>query len=141
MISGSIARLKKEQRAKKLNFNIKCTNEKQIGEIFLKLKKKKSEGCDGVSQAQLAAGAPTLTKSLVKIFNKSITEGKFPSAWKEAAVTPVLKKGDKSVKANYRPDSCLPAAAQLLELVVCTQTTKFVESNKTVSQDIQQKGY
>ena len=31
---------------------------------------------------------------------------------------------------NYRPVSCLPAAAKFLKLVVCTQTTKFVESNK-----------
>ena len=56
-----------------------------------------------MTQSQLAAGAPTLTKRLVKIFNKSICEGQFPMAWKEAIVTLVLKKGDKSEKENYRP--------------------------------------
>ena len=59
------------------------------------MKKKKSEGCDGLSQAYLAAGAPALTETLVKIFNQSINEGKFPTAWKEAIVTPVFKKGEK----------------------------------------------
>ena len=77
----------------------------------------------------LAAGANTLSKPLTKIFNKSIIEGVFPKAWKEAIVTPVLKKGDKSVKENYRPVSCLPAAAKLLELLVCNQTTDYMESN------------
>ena len=36
------------------------------------MKKKESFGCDGLSQAHLAAGAPALTETLVKIFNKSI---------------------------------------------------------------------
>ena len=51
----------------------------------------------------LASGAPTLTKPLVQIFNKSISESTFPEAWKEAIVTPVLEKGDKTEKENYRP--------------------------------------
>ena len=107
----------------KSSFSIKPTNEKKLRQVFKKLKKKKSAGCDGLSQAQLAAGADTLTKPLTKIFNRSIEEGVFPNTWKEAIVTPVLKKGDKTVKENYRPVSCLPAAAKLLELLVCNQTT------------------
>ena len=47
---------------------------------------------------------------------------------KEAIVT--LKKGDKSIKENYRPVSCLPAAANLLELLVCNQTTEYMEEYK-----------
>ena len=47
-------------------------------------------GCDGITQAQLAAGTASLTEPLMKIFNKWITEGEFPKAWKEAIVTPVL---------------------------------------------------
>ena len=30
---------------------------------------------------------------------------------------------------NYRPVSCPPAAAKLLELLVCNQTTEFMETN------------
>ena len=44
-------------------------------------------------------------------------------------MTPVLKKGDKEFYENYRPVSCLPAAAKLLELVVCQQTSIFMEEN------------
>ena len=87
-----IPRLKKSQINNKLSFKIKCTDEKDLKEVFKKLKKKKSAGYYGLTQAQLVAGAPTLTKPLVKIFNKSISEGQFPNAWKEAIVTPVLKK-------------------------------------------------
>ena len=48
------------------------------GNCFKKMKKKKSSGCDGLSQEHLAAGAPTLTdiksltinsaKSEIKLF-------------------------------------------------------------------------
>ena len=30
---------------------------------------------------------------------------------------------------NYRPVSCLPAASKLLEIIICSQTTKYVEDN------------
>ena len=105
------------------------TNTESLKTVFKKMKKKKSSGCDGLSQEHLAAGAPTLTDILVKIFNQSINEAKFPEAWKEAVVTPVLKKGDKSLIDNYRPVSNLPAAAKLLELVICEQTSSYMEEN------------
>ena len=44
-------------------------------------------------------------------------------------VTPVHKKGDKSLIDNYRPVSNLPAAAKLLELVICEQTNRYMEEN------------
>ena len=55
--------------------------------------------------------------------------GIFPDIWKEALVTPVLKKGDSGVKENYRPVSCLPAASKVLEMIVCDQMTDYLESN------------
>ena len=58
------------------------------------MKNKYSSGCDGISQSQLLAGAPSLSEPLRKIFNLSIESGEFPKQWKKAIVTPVLKKGD-----------------------------------------------
>jgi hypothetical protein len=43
-------------------------------------------------------------------------------------VTPIHKKGDKQELANYRPVSCLPAASKVLEAVVCTQMSDYLES-------------
>ena len=63
------------------------------------------------------------------IFNESIKQGIFPESWKSAIITPVLKKGNKTEYANYRPVSCLPAAAKLLEKIVCSQVEDFMETN------------
>ena len=64
---------------------------------------------------------------------QSIREGQFPTQWKEALVTPVLKKGDPILKDNYRPVSCLPAASKLLEMVVNSQTSEFLEKKQSVT--------
>ena len=54
----------------------------------------------------------------------------FPSQWKEAVITPVLKKGNPELVSNYWPVSCLPAASKVLvELVVCTQMSEYLEKN------------
>ena len=70
-----------------------------------------------------------LASPLQDVINASITSGKFPAVWKEGIVTPVFKKGNKMEFENYRPVSCLPAAAKLLELVACQQTSKYMEDN------------
>ena len=48
-----------------------------------------------------------------------------PEAWKEAIVTPILKKGDPKKKENYRPVSCLAVASKVMERIVCDQVTRF----------------
>ena len=41
-----------------------------------------------------------VTSVLTKIKNESNNTGEFPRAWKEALVTPVLKKGDSTITVN-----------------------------------------
>ena len=89
------------------------------------MKKKKSSGYDGLSQENLLVGTKSLIKPLTNIINQSINQGQFLSEWREALVTPVLKKGDPKQLNNYRPVSCLPVASKLLETVVCSQMTDY----------------
>ena len=56
--------------------------------------------------------------------------GVFPEDWKEAAVSPILKKGSAELKENYRPVSCLPVASKVLEKIVTEQMTRFLEVHK-----------
>jgi hypothetical protein len=42
----------------------------------------------------------------------------------------VLKKGSPSQLNNYRPVSCLPAASKVLEIVICSQLSDYLEKNK-----------
>ena len=104
-------------------------------EHLKKLKKKKSAGLDGLSQENLLLGSSKLLCPLTKIINQSIREGKFPTSWKSAVVTPILKKGSPEQLNNFRPVSCLPAASKVLEIVVCSQLSDFLESNDLLPQN------
>ena len=129
-IEDPLKRLKEKMKNNKLSLEFKTITPKQLAKHLKKLNKKKSSGLDGLSQENLILGAKNLIAPMTAIINNSILEGKFPPQWKEAAVTPVLKKGSPQVLGNYRPVSCLPAASKLLEIVVCDQLSNYLETNR-----------
>uniref|UniRef100_A0A8C5PP82 Reverse transcriptase domain-containing protein n=1 Tax=Leptobrachium leishanense TaxID=445787 RepID=A0A8C5PP82_9ANUR len=73
----------------------------------------------------------SLTPALTHIFNLSLSTGSFPSAFKHALVTPLLKKPslDPNSPSNYRPVSLLPFTSKLLEKLVFNRLSLFLSSN------------
>ncbi|XP_073413073.1 uncharacterized protein [Dendrobates tinctorius] len=69
---------------------------------------------------------PTLTH----LFNLSLTTGVFPSSFKHASITPILKKPslDPSSVSSYRPISLLPYASKLLEQHVYLELSSHLSS-------------
>ena len=90
-----------------------------------------SSGSDGLTQEHLIMGKTNLIPHLTKIFNKSTEDGEFPEQWKDALVTPVLKKGNPELLENYRLVSCLPFASKLLEMVVYQQMSEYFEKKQS----------
>ena len=76
----------------------------------------------------LNTAAPSIVPGVTKIFNLSLTTGRFPAAWKFARIVPIPKTGDLTNPSNYRPISILPILSKLLErhvhitfcLTICT---------------------
>ena len=58
--------------------------------------------------------------------NLSLSEGKFPDAWKLANVTPIFKKDDRQSKVNYRPVSLLDSLSKITEKIVFTRLYTFL---------------
>jgi len=65
-----------------------------------------------------------------KLFNRSLAAGRFPLAFKEAFVTPVIKKSglDAAQVSSYRPISNLSVMSKLLERLVAKQLTDYLRS-------------
>ena len=61
-------------------------------------------------------------------FNHSIEEGYFPSNLKNANVTPIHKKGDRTDKSTYRPVSILPAMSKIMERLILQQLHTFCDN-------------
>ncbi len=89
----------------------------------------------------LQAISPTLLPALTHIINTSLLTGIFPTAFKQARVTPLLKKPTLNtyLLENYRPVSLLPFIAKTLERVVFNQVSLFLSQNNKL--DAKQSGF
>ena len=67
-----------------------------VRKLLKNLKPHKATGPDDISQRFLKEIAEPLTPVLTLIFSASLNQGKAPDDWKEANVSPIFKKGDKS---------------------------------------------
>uniref|UniRef100_A0A6I8PE18 RNA-directed DNA polymerase n=1 Tax=Ornithorhynchus anatinus TaxID=9258 RepID=A0A6I8PE18_ORNAN len=74
---------------------------------------------------------PALLPSLTSIFNHSISKSSFPSAFKHAHVSPILKKPtlDPTSPSSYRPISLLPFLSKILERVIYNRCLEFLNSH------------
>ena len=70
-----------------------------------------------------------VAKPLSILFNRSLNEGVYPDTWKVANVTPIFKKGDKSLASNYRPVSLLSCCCKLCERIVFKNMYNFFLEN------------
>ena len=67
------------------------------------------------------------------MFNLSLETTIFPADWKRALVVPIPKTGDLTSVQNYRPISLLPLPGKILEKLVHSQLSCFLESNSLLS--------
>nr|XP_049580551.1 ubiquinone biosynthesis protein COQ9, mitochondrial isoform X3 [Syngnathus scovelli] len=74
---------------------------------------------------------PVLLPHLTTLFNQSLSLGHFPTVYKLAAITPVLKKptSDPVNLSNYRPISNLSLLSKTLERIVSAQLHTHLQSN------------
>ncbi len=96
---------------------------------------------DPIPSHLLQAISPALLPALTHIINTSLLTGIFPTAFKQARVTPLLKKPtlNTSLLENYRPVSLLPFIAKTLERVVFNQVSLFLSQNNKL--DAKQSGF
>ena len=94
-----------------------------------KIKTSKGFGNDNIFSYFLKLALPVIAKSLTCLFNRSISLCKFPTTWKIARVTPILKDGDKSAKENYRPISFLPVSSRLFEKIIYSQLYMYLNNH------------
>ena len=92
---------------------------KDVLNVINGLDASKACGPDKIPTRFLKMVAIYIAEPLAVIFNKSLSEGKYPHFWKTANVKPVFKgKGSPSDLKNYRPISLLPCASKIFEKLI-----------------------
>ena len=56
-----------------------------------------------------------------------VLEGCFSDQAKTSSITPAYKKGERTLKTNYRPISILPAVSKLLEKFMFKQMSNYCD--------------
>jgi hypothetical protein len=66
-----------------------------------------------------------MVEIITKLFNMSISQGKFPDALKNAKVIPIHKDDSRSEMSNYRPISLLPTLSKIIEKLMYARLIDF----------------
>ena len=111
------------------SFTLSPVSRGSVLKLLYALNPNKAVGLDGIPSRFLRDAAPVIVEPISHIINISILTETVPDDFKRAKVTPLYKKGSKLDVGNYRPVSILPVLSKLLEKVVNTQLTEFLEKN------------
>ena len=92
----------------------------------------KSCQLDPIPTSVLKRHIMTFLPKLTEIVNASLQSGVFPKSLGDAIVTPILKKPsmDKEELKNYRPVSNIRYLSKVIETVVCSQLTQYLDDHK-----------
>lgn len=113
-----------------LSFVFAPVTENEVSLVLKGLKNTTSCGWDGVQNSILRNSEATLAKRIEGIFNIIISEATYPTRCKIQKVIPVYKKGDKLDVGNYRPISLQLSVNMVIEKLLYSQLSKFLEDNK-----------
>ena len=93
----------------------------------------KAPGPDGVPGIVLKNLADVIAEPLAIMFQKSVDTGELPKEWKTANVSPIYKKGDKTLASNYRPVSLTSVTCKILESILRDHIDSHLTSNGLAS--------
>jgi len=104
-----------------------CNNisENEVVIELQNLSKKRKANLESFSSEVIANVASIIAKPLQHIYNRSLTSGKVPNAFKIARIIPIFKKGEATAPSNYRPISLLPVFDKIFEKLLCTRLLNF----------------
>ncbi|KAI5738326.1 hypothetical protein M8J77_005509 [Diaphorina citri] len=109
----------------------------QFHELILALDSctSKASGPDGISFILLKKLPNNALYKLLSIYNYIWLNGKFPVAWGEALILPLLKPGkNKLIPSNYRPISLINCSSKILEKIVNKRLSFYLEKHNLLNQ-------
>ena len=104
--------------------NVEDLTETEVKRLISELNTKSCE-LDLLSTHILMSHLDKLLPTITKLVNLSLSNGVFPTHWKQAMVRPLLKKSGLELQlSNYRPVSNLSFLSKLIEKAVLFRLSK-----------------
>ncbi len=89
-----------------------------VVKLLSNLQPKKAAGPDTIPARVLRDYAEEIAPGLTCVFQQSLDSGSLPEDWRQANISPVFKKGDRTKASNYRPVSLTSICCKTLEHIV-----------------------
>jgi hypothetical protein len=102
-------------------------NEELVYKKLAEINVNKCIGVDDLHPKLLYELRDELVKPLCVLFNLSLETGSLPQDWRDANVTPLFKKGSKSMAENYRPISLTSKIGKILESIIKDNIVNHLE--------------
>ncbi|XP_020806218.1 uncharacterized protein LOC110182509 [Drosophila serrata] len=93
-----------------------------------RLKNNNSAGADGLPAELFKAAGDMLVGSMHQLISKIWLTESMPDDWNHSMICPILKKGDATLRTNYRGISLLPVAYKVLTSVLCENLKPHAEA-------------
>ena len=126
---------KKNDRQRGPEINQIDITELDIIKYIDKMNKFKAPGPDNFIPQVIKEVKWAIVTNLRYIFQLSINNCEIPMDWKKSNVTPIPKKGKKTLPESYRPISLTSIICKILESIICEKITDFVEENKLITKN------
>ena len=97
------------------------------------LKNSVSRSPDCIPAMFLKQTISTLAEPLAQLFSASLKLGKVPDCWLQQIITPIYKKGLKSLPSNWRPIAGTSPTCRTLEDIIRNHITSFLLKNNIIS--------
>ena len=122
--------MKEKVKLPEHDFKFSSTNDEEVLKYIKYLDNSSPPGNSGIPVSILKAASHIIVSPIVDLFNQCILQGKFPTEWKTAVVTPLFKnKGVPTDLNNYRGISVLPPLCKVFEHILAKQIRAHFDAN------------
>ena len=103
-------------------------SQEEVQAAIQRLKNNKAPGADGLAAELFKTGGGVLARCMHQLICKIWLEECMPEDWSLSTICPILKKGDTTIRNNYRGISLLSIAYKVLSSVICERLKPHAEA-------------
>ena len=108
----------------------------ELNKALKKLKSRKSPGPDKLHNEMLTHLGPIGKQTLLRLMNLTLQTSEIPRAWKNAIITPILKKGKPPEDlSSYRPISLTSVLGKIAERMINSRLYWWLEKSGTINKN------
>jgi len=107
----------------------------EVSKAIKSIESWKAMGCDHIHNYLLKSGGPVVAKTLHYLFQLSWDSNQLPWIWKLSEICPIPKPNkNHSNPTNYRPISLLSTVGKLMEKIVASRLTWYLDEYNLLTQ-------